>query len=80
MVRSYSDSSYVPFVVYVYGHLTIVKRQILDPLKLKDFEVSNSICGETGEILSTRDSSREKGPYGNCEKYQLWSACAVRAG
>ena len=26
------------------------------------------------------DPSREKGPYGNCEKYQPWSACAVRAG
>ena len=21
--------------------------------------------------------SREKGPYGNCEKYRFWSACAV---
>ena len=26
------------------------------------------------------DPPREKGPYGNCEKYRPSSACAVRAG
>ena len=34
------------------------------------------MCGEKKKS----DPSREKGPYGNCEKYRPWSACAVRAG
>ena len=31
-------------------------------------------------VVEDRDPSREKGPYGNCEKYRPWSAWAVRAG
>ena len=31
-------------------------------------------------MTSKCDTSREKGPNENCEKYRPWSACAVRAG
>ena len=50
------------------------------PVNLRFCLNTELFSGDLPVVGDTETHHAIKGPYGNCEKYRPWSACAVRAG